>query len=48
MKPTVIEDQIFEFEPFEEDGSTLIAAETFWRGMADELLELHYLKGKIL
>ena len=46
MKPTVIEDQIFEFvtsggnEPF-----VLIAAESSWRGMADELQELHYLKG---
>ena len=45
MKPTIIEDQIFEFEPFEEDGSVLMAAETPWRGMADELQELHYLKG---
>lgn len=45
MKPTIIEDEIFEFEPFEEDGSLLLAAETSWRGMADELQELHYLKG---
>ncbi len=45
MKPTIIEDKIFEFEPFEEDGSVLMAAETSWRGMADELQELHYLKG---
>ena len=45
MKPTIIEDNIFEFEPFEEDGSGLLAAETSWRGMADELQELHYLKG---
>ena len=45
MKPTAIEDKIFEFEPFEEDGSVLIAAEGSWRGMADELEELHYLKG---
>ena len=30
---------------FEEDGSLLLAAETSWRGMADELQELHYLKG---
>ena len=45
MKPTVIEDPIFEFEPFEEDGSVLMAAEIPWRGMADELQELHYLKG---
>ena len=45
MEPTIIEDNIFEFEPFEEDGSVLLAAETSWRGMADELEELHYLKG---
>ncbi len=45
MEPTIIEDNIFEFEPFEEDGSVLLVAETSWRGMADELEELHYLKG---
>ena len=45
MKPAIIEDNIFEFEPSEEDGSVLMAAETSWRGMADELQELHYLKG---
>ena len=45
MEPTIIEDNIFEFESFEEDGSVLMAAETSWRGMADELQELHYLKG---
>ena len=45
MKATIIEDNIFEFEPIEEDGSGLLAAETSWRGMADELQELHYLKG---
>ena len=45
MKPNIIEDNIFEFEPFEEDGSVLMAAESSWRGMADELQELHYLKG---
>ena len=45
MKPAIIEDKILEFEPFEEDGSVLMAAETSWRGMADELQELHYLKG---
>ena len=28
MKPAVIEDNIFEFEPFEEDGSVQMAAET--------------------
>lgn len=45
METTIIEDDIFVFEPFEEDGSVLMAAETPWRGMADELQELHYLKG---
>lgn len=45
MEPTIIEDNIFEFESFEEDGSVLMAAETSWRGMADELQELHFLKG---
>ena len=45
MKPAIIEDKILEFEPFEEDGSVLMAAETSWRGMAVELQELHYLKG---
>jgi hypothetical protein len=45
MKPVVIEDNIFEFELSEEDGSVLMAAEIPWRGMADELKELHYLKG---
>ena len=45
MKPAIIEDKIFELEPFEEDGSVLMVAETPWRGMADELQELHYLKG---
>ena len=45
MKPTDIGDIIFDFEPFEEDGSVLMAAETSWRGMAVELQELHYLKG---
>ena len=45
MKPAIIEDYRFEFEPFEEDGSVMMVAETSWRGMADELQELHYLKG---
>jgi len=45
MEQTIIEDNIFEFESFEEDGSVLMAAETSWRGMADELQELHFLKG---
>ena len=44
MKPTAIEDIIFEFETSEE-YSALMAAESSWRGMADELEELHYLKG---
>jgi len=45
MKPVVVEDNIFELELSEEDGSVLMAAEIPWRGMADELKELHYLKG---
>ena len=45
MEPTIIEDDVFEFASFEEDGSVLMAAETSWRGMAEELQELHYLKG---
>ena len=45
MKPTIFEDRIVEYEPFEEDGFVLIAAESLWRGMADELQALHYLKG---
>ena len=46
MKPTVIEDQIFEFETSGgNEPSVLLAAESSWRGMADELQELHYLKG---
>lgn len=45
MKPTIIEEKIFEYEPFEEDGSVLMSAESSWRGMADELQELHYLRG---
>ena len=46
MKPTVIEDIILEFGTSEEkEYSALIAAEHSWRGLADELEELHYLKG---
>ena len=45
MEPVIIEDKVSEFEPFEENGSVLMAAEISWRGMADELQELHYLKG---
>ena len=43
--PMIVSDIVFELEPFEEDGSVLIAAESSWRGMADELQKLHYLKG---
>ena len=42
MKPNIIEDKVFVYEPFEEEGSILMAAESIWRGMADELQELHY------
>lgn len=45
MSSTVIEDNVFEYEPFEEDGSVLMAAESLWRGFATELQELHSLKG---
>jgi hypothetical protein len=45
MKPIIIEDNFLDFEPFEEDGSVLLAAETSWRGFADELQDLHFLKG---
>ena len=41
----IIEDIFPEFEPFEEDGSVLKASETPWGGFADELQELHFLKG---
>ena len=45
MEPTIIEDNIIEYEPLEEDGSMLMVAESSWRGFATELQELHYLKG---
>jgi hypothetical protein len=45
MEPTVIEDTIFEIDPLEEESSVLMAAESSWRGMADELEDLHFLKG---
>ena len=45
MSPTINDNNIFEFELFEEDGYALMLAETLWRGMADELQELHNLKG---
>ena len=47
MKPMIIEDNFLDFEPFEEDGSVLLAAETLWRGFADELQDLHFLKGQL-
>jgi hypothetical protein len=42
---TIIEENPFEFELFEENGSGMMAAESSWRGFAIELKELHYLKG---
>ena len=42
---TIIEENPFEFELFEENGSGMMAAESSWRGFAIELQELHYLKG---
>ena len=46
MDSTIFEEDEIAFESFyEEDGSVLMAAETSWRGMAEELQELHYLKG---
>ena len=46
MNLTETEDNIIDFETIgEEDGSVLIAAEVPWRGIAEELQELHYLKG---
>ena len=45
MKTTILEDNIFDFESCEKDGSVLLAEETPWRGFADELQDLHYLKG---
>ena len=45
MSPTITNNNNFEFEPFEEDDYVLMMAETSWRGMADELQELHNLKG---
>lgn len=45
MKPIIIEDNLLEFEPFEEDSILLLAEDTPWRGFAVELQELHYLKG---
>ena len=45
MSKKITDNSIFEYEPFEEDGYVLMVAETSWRGMADELQELHNLKG---
>ncbi len=46
MSQFIIEDQLFESESsIDDEYSGLIAAECSWRGMADELKELHYLKG---
>ena len=45
MSLAITDNSIFEYEPFEEDGFVLMLAETSWRGMADELQELHNLKG---
>ena len=46
MNLTETEDNIIDFETIgEEDGSVLIAAEVPWRGITEELQELHYLKG---
>jgi len=45
MSPTITDNYLFEFDPFEEDGYALMLAEASWRGMADELQELHNLKG---
>ena len=42
MKPTAIEDIKTSGE---NENSVLMVAEASWRGMADELQELHYLKG---
>ena len=45
MSSTLKEENVFEFELFEENGSGMMAAESSWRGFAIELQELHYLKG---
>ena len=45
MSSTLKEENVFEFELFEENGSVFTAAESSWRGFAIELQELHYLKG---
>ena len=45
MSSTIIGEYTFEYEQFEEDGSVWMAEEPIWRGVADELQELHFLKG---
>ena len=46
MDSTIFEENEITFERLdEEESSVLMAAETPWRGFADELQELHYLKG---
>lgn len=43
---TMMADHIFEYDAIEEeDGSTLFAESVPWRGLTDELAELHYLHG---
>ncbi len=45
MSSTIIGEYTSEYELFEEDGSVWMAEEPIWRGVADELQELHFLKG---
>ena len=45
MSPTITDNNIFKYEPFEEDGYVLMVAESAWGGMAEELQELYNLKG---
>ena len=46
IKLIIMSNDIIEYELLgEDDPSLLIAMEPLWRGMADELQELHYLKG---
>ena len=45
MSLSINEDNIFAYEPFEEDGSVLMVTESLWRGFATELQELHSQKG---
>jgi hypothetical protein len=45
-KITIMTNDITDYEILGvDDSSLLIAAEPLWRGIADELQELHYLKG---